>query len=303
MSVHEPCEAALRDCFHLKSPAPAVVRAFRESRFTIADGRPDELERSGGGRVTSESGFILSLQRKDSTAHELRLGGRRVHVVPFPQGMMSLLTLALDPNPYSDDTFACCSLYFRRATFDQLADDLGEIRIDEFDFRPGIAVNDPVVNNLVPCLRSSMEQPERINTGFIDHVVNALHTHLAQRYGGLRISRMTERGSLAPWQLRLARDTINAHLEGPISLAQIAGDCGLSVSHFAKAFKCSTGVSPHRWLTQRRIHRAKELMRTTTTLLAQIALVCGFSDQSHFNRVFSRATGTTPNQWRRANTK
>jgi AraC-like DNA-binding protein len=241
------------------------------------------------------------LQRKDFTAQELRLGGRPVRVVPFPQGMLSLLNLALDPTPYPDGAFDRCSVYFRRDTFDRLADDLGEIRIDDLDIRPGVAVNDRVVNSLGPCLQSSIEQPEQINTLFIDHVVMALHTHLAQRYGGLRIARTSERGGLTPWQLRLARDAINAHLDGRISLSQIAGACALSVSHFAKAFKRSTGVSPHRWLTQRRVDRAKELMRATTTLLAQIAPACGFYDQSHFTRVFLQATGATPNQWRRAN--
>jgi AraC family transcriptional regulator len=303
MSVREPCGAALRDCFHLKPPALAITRALRESSFAVVDVRSDEPDRSVASPVPGESAFILSLQRKDFTAHELWLGGRPVRVVPFPQGMLSLLNLALDPTPYPDGSFDFCSVYFRRDTFDRLADDLGQIRIDELDIRPGVAVNDRVVTNLGPCLRSSIERPEQINTLFIDHVVMALHTHLAQRYGGLRISRTSERGGLTPWQLRLARDTINAQLDGRVSLAQIADDCGLSVSHFAKAFKRSTGVSPHRWLTQRRVDRAKELMRTTTTLLTQIALACGFSDQSHFTRVFLQATGATPNQWRRANVK
>jgi AraC-like DNA-binding protein len=70
-------------------------------------------------------------------------------------------------------------------------------------------------------------------------------------------------GGLAPWQLRLARDTINANLDGDFSLEQIARECRLSVSHFARAFTRSTGISPHRWLMQRRVEVAKDLMLTT----------------------------------------
>jgi AraC family transcriptional regulator len=303
MRVREPCGAALRDCFHLKPPVLAIARALRESRFAEVDVGSDKPDRNAPSPIPGESAFILGLQRKDVTAHELWLEGRPVRVVPFPHGIMSLLNLALDPNPYPDGAFDSCSVYFRRDAFDRLADDLGEIRIDALDIRPGVALNDRVVANLSPCLRSSIEQPEELNTLCIDHVVMALHTHLAQRYGGLRIPRASERGGLTPWQLRLARDTINAQLDGRVSLAQMANDCGLSVSHFAKAFKRSTGVSPHRWLTQRRVDRAKELMRGTTTLLTQISLACGFCDQSHFTRVFLQATGATPNQWRRANAK
>jgi AraC family transcriptional regulator len=303
MSVREPCGAALRDCFHLKPPALAITRALRESRFVVDDVRSEAPDRGVASPIPGESAFLLGLQRNDLAAHELWLGGRPVRVVPFPQGMMSLLNLALDPTPYPDGAFDFCSVYFRRDTFDRLADDLGEVRIDELDIRPGVAVNDRVVTNLGPCLRSTIEKPEQINTLFIDNVVMALHTHLAQRYGGLRISRTSERGGLTPWQLRLARDALNAQLDRRVSLVQIASDCGLSVSHFAKAFKRSTGVSPHRWLTQRRVDRAKELMRATTTLLAQVALACGFCDQSHFTRVFFRATGVTPNQWRQVNVK
>jgi methylphosphotriester-DNA--protein-cysteine methyltransferase len=60
----------------------------------------------------------------------------------------------------------------------------------------------------------------------------------------------------------------------------------------------ATGVTPHRWLMARRVDRAKDLMRSTEAPLAEIALKCGFSEQSHFTRVFSQTTGTTPAQWR-----
>jgi AraC family transcriptional regulator len=105
-------------------------------------------------------------------------------------------------------------------------------------------------------------------------------------------------GGLAPWQLRLARDTINAHLEEGLSLEQLAHECRLSVTHFAKAFARSTGISPHRWLMQRRVDVAKDLLLTIDSSLVEISLKCGFSDQSHFTRVFAEVTGETPGRWR-----
>jgi AraC-like DNA-binding protein len=105
-------------------------------------------------------------------------------------------------------------------------------------------------------------------------------------------------GGLPPWQLRLARDTINANFEGELSVEQIARACKLSVNYFAQAFTRSTGISPHRWLMQRRVDVAKDLMLTTDSSLVEISLKCGFSDQSHFTKVFAKATGETPGRWR-----
>jgi AraC-like DNA-binding protein len=212
-------------------------------------------------------------------------------------GMMSLVNLALDPTPYPSPS-DCCNFYIRRDTFDRLADELGGNRIDDLAIGPGVASKDPTVINLGSCLQLSIERPERTNTLFVDHLVLALQMHLAQRYGGMRVPRTSGSGSLTPWQLRLAQDTIDASLDGEISLAKMARDCGLSVSYFARAFRYSTGVSPHRWLMQRRVDRAKDLMRATNNPLAEVALACGFSDQSHFTRVFSKVVGTTPSEWR-----
>jgi AraC-like DNA-binding protein len=243
--------------------------------------------------------FILGLQCQDGSAHESLLCGRQVLLVPFPKGLMSLVNLTLDPSPCPVGTSKGCSFYLQRDSFDRLADELGVSRIEALAIQPGVAVNDPVMANLGRCLLPAIERPEEANTVLVEHVGIALHTHLAQRYGGMRIPRTSGSGSLTPWQLRLARDTINAHLDGGISLARLAHDCGLSISHFARAFTCSTGVPPHRWLTQRRVDRAKDLMRSTKTPLVDVALACGFSDQGHFSRVFSQLTGATPSQWRR----
>jgi AraC family transcriptional regulator len=107
------------------------------------------------------------------------------------------------------------------------------------------------------------------------------------------------RGGLAPWQERRAKELMSTHLGREISLAFVAGECRLSVSHFARSFKQCTGKPPHRWLLENRVEKAKELLINAELPLAEIALECGFSDQSHFTRVFSRIAGTSPGTWQR----
>ena len=77
-------------------------------------------------------------------------------------------------------------------------------------------------------------------------------------------------------------------------MADLAIDCGVSVSHFSRAFRQSTGLSPHQWLLKRRVDQAKSLLRDRTLSLSDVALSCGFGDQSHFTRVFTKLTGITP---------
>jgi AraC family transcriptional regulator len=72
------------------------------------------------------------------------------------------------------------------------------------------------------------------------------------------------------------------------------------VTHFARAFRQSIGASPHQWLLARRIDKAMSLLAGSDLTLAQIALACGFSDQSHLTRVFKVAVGTSPGRWRRS---
>jgi len=108
------------------------------------------------------------------------------------------------------------------------------------------------------------------------------------------------RGGLAPWQLRRAEALMSKNLgQRGAPLGQIAEACGLSARHFARAFRQSTGIPPHRWLLNRRVERAKELLSNSQLALSDIALACGFADQSHFTRIFSATVRLSPGHWRR----
>lgn len=108
-------------------------------------------------------------------------------------------------------------------------------------------------------------------------------------------------GGLAPWQMRVVREYILAHLGGTLSVRDLASVARLSHRHFARAFKASFGLAPHAFVMSRRVERAKTLILETGLPLSEIALASGFSDQSHLTRLFSRVEGVTPAAWRRCN--
>ena len=101
-------------------------------------------------------------------------------------------------------------------------------------------------------------------------------------------------GGLAPGITRRISEYIDSHLGESISLEAMAEMAGLSVNHFARAFRQSTGLAPHAYLVQRRIEQAERLLSRTDLPLSQIALAVGFADHSHFARHFRRLTGATP---------
>jgi AraC family transcriptional regulator len=286
----------LRDFFVLKTTVSAAQRTLQRSELDVSQlGKPHLVTRSADRR-SSQQGAVLALQRNVLGAREQEKSG--LQMVPFPHAAVSLVDLALDPTAHPEDVSDCFSFLIPRATFDQLADDHGADRIVELAVKPGVAANDPIVLHLGNCLKPAIERHDGANDQFVDRVTTALNIHFARVYGGMHFPRRLVTGGLAPWQLRLARDMINAHLEEELSLEQLAHECRLSVTHFAKAFTRSTGISPHRWLMQRRVDAAKDLMLTTDSSLVEISLKCGFSDQSHFTRVFAEATEETPGRWR-----
>jgi AraC-like DNA-binding protein len=95
------------------------------------------------------------------------------------------------------------------------------------------------------------------------------------------------------------RSFIEAKLELPITVRDLARLVGLSEFYFARTFRRSFHEAPHAYITRRRIERAQALMLSSCASLAQIAMDCGLCDQSHFTRVFRRVVGNSPAKWRR----
>src|SRR5882762_9240149 len=133
----------------------------------------------------------------------------------------------------------------------------------------------------------------------LDHLNLILGAHLLQKYGGLRKPPTVSVGGLGPWQKRRATELLNENLSGGIRLSQVAEECGLSISHFARSFKTSFGVSTHRWLVQRRVERSQDLLIQTRASLSDIAAQAGFADQAAFTRTFHQIVGMSPGRWRR----
>lgn len=247
---------------HLRlEDAPAIVtRVLRKTEIGVIETRSDNPQSVQSGSLPHEDAYVVFLM---------------------------------------NTPFHALNFHLSRAVFDAIADDTNAPRIGELDYQPGVSIDDKIIRDLGTMLLGGFTHPERVNRMFLDHVTLAAAAHVAQIYGGMRVAAARAKGGLAPWQLRRATELLAAHLDGSVALKMLADACGLSTSYFARAFRTSTGLAPHQWLTHRRVEAAKDLLRQRRSPLREIALACGFFDQSHFTNVFTRIIGTSPRTWQR----
>jgi AraC family transcriptional regulator len=167
------------------------------------------------------------------------------------------------------------------------------------ELRPMVALRDSSIEDLASCLRREMSEENRCSRLCLDYVGAMLTLRLFTTYGEEAKSLPTISGGLGASRQRRILDYIDAHLSEDISLDDLAREAGLSSYHFGKTFKASLGVPPCRYVTERRIHRAKELLLGGHGSITEIAHDLGFSSHSHFTDVFRKTTGATPSQFRR----
>jgi AraC-like DNA-binding protein len=162
-------------------------------------------------------------------------------------------------------------------------------------------LGDSKVRAIAAILASLLYAPLRADAMFVELIIAALRMHLSSLSCLPQHMNPSPRSGLAPWQERLACQLLLERLNDAPALEDVAEACRLSPGHFVRAFRRSTGLPPHRWLLERRVDHSKQmLVGLRQHSLAEIALECGFSDQSHFTRTFARVAGTTPGAWRRA---
>jgi AraC family transcriptional regulator len=224
--------------------------------------------------------------------------GRRREVPDWRLGDAQLVDLGERPVVRLDTPFDSLRFYITQVALDEMANEAGIPRVKGL-YAPNFGARDLVMFGLAQALAGAMEQAGERTAMFSDCIALAFFAHIVRAYGSVPIGGRNARGGLAAWQLNRARDLINVNLAHDPSIAEIAHECGLSSGYFARAFKRSTGIPPYRWLTKMRVERAKELLKDPRCELAEIALHCGFVDQSHFTRVFSRSEGYSPGRWLR----
>src|SRR5689334_8328911 len=133
---------------------------------------------------------------------------------------------------------------------------------------------------------------------YVESLANQLVVRLLRRYSSAR-KLVEDPTPLARYKLDRATDYINDNLREDLRLRDIARTLSMSPYHFAHVFKQTVGVTPHRYVIERRMEGANSWLRDTSLPIMQVALSVGYSNQSHFSTVFHRHTGRSPRGYRR----
>lgn len=160
---------------------------------------------------------------------------------------------------------------------------------------------DPMLSHLVAAVEPLLERSGSSSRLFLDQLGTTIGIHLIEHYGAANPHLESQRPALlSRSQLAAACEMLAASFSGDRSIADVARACGLSRGYFIRGFKEATGKTPHQWGLSQRVEQARGMLISSEMSLADIALACGFADQSHFTRVFSKVTGLPPGGWRRA---
>jgi len=238
-----------------------------------------------GGRVEANTRIDFDSRRdKDVKARRSRTGH------------MSLIPAGVPVWGYSDGI-----AHFNEVRLILDVDRVLEVTGGEFPVsrlaEPHLMFCDEPLQSLAGLIATSEEEMP----GFVlfgDSLVMAMIARLSQ----LHMARLPpdRRLGLTPRQLAQVTEFMRDSVDQPIRLSQLAALAGLSASQFGRAFKVSTGTTPHQWFLDTRIECAKAMLADRSRNLVDIALETGFSEQSHFTRAFRAATGSTPKAWRRS---
>lgn len=169
---------------------------------------------------------------------------------------------------------------------------------DHFDSSAYWRFRDEELRHIVLAMHHELLAGFPSGRSFGEHMGLSFATTLLSKYFATGPRTNGYRGGLSPPKLRLVKTFVNDNLTSALSLADIAGLAQMGPSHFARAFKESTGLSPHQYILRRRIDRAIEMLKDERSTLAGIAYDLGFSSQGHFTTVFRKFTGTQPSNYR-----
>ncbi|MDD9965901.1 MAG: AraC family transcriptional regulator [Myxococcales bacterium] len=230
----------------------------------IVEGSFEVVMRAGGRYIRRRSSpGAMSLHSGTGSTTVRVMGSAKAVVVPLPEAWLRRLTLA--------------------GALPQLG-------------THGLASSDVTACALAQAMCTEVERGAPTGALFAESLSTALLTYALERVP-LAAGPMQVRGALSASQRHRLRRHIDERLMGDLRVSELAAVCGLGLRHFSTLFRRAFGVSPHRYVLQRRLQRGADLLAHSGCDIAEIALNSGFSSQSHFSTAFKRAYGVTPRQF------
>ena len=253
----------------------------------------------GAGQLPAEPAFLVSVAIEGILAKNWRawIDGKEFTPPDWLPNQVGVVDLESAPAIWSDIPTDFLHIYIPRCEVEEIAREHGIQYLGEV--KPVIGVRDIFIANLARLIAKPLTGEPTENCLRLDHARLLLSSHLIQKYAGSQGLTAAPVCKLAPWQQSRAMAMLRSDLAETVRLCDLASECGLSASHFARCFKATFGISVHQSLIKFRVESAQNLLAHTRYPIADIAIQSGFSDQAAFTRTFKQLIGTSPARWRR----
>lgn len=226
-----------------------------------------------------------------------RRSGRSVAKGTFRRGVMIIIPAGSSSRWDIPKPVDVVQLYLPPTTLERVAREADTTA--PADLLERTAHSDPVTSRLLLSAADALEGNGALDRIFRHQLIDLLATRLLAAHTSAPSTIQPTTGGLSPKVLLRAIERLRSDSDADVSLAALAADAGLSRFHFCRAFKESTGLSPHAWLRQYRLEQAMNMLRDTDASIVSVAAELGYASQTAFAAAFRRSTGETPSDWRR----
>jgi len=214
-------------------------------------------------------------------------------------GATSLLTRAQQAHWTWDAPLVVTHLYLAPSLLTGIASEAMDCHVAGVELADVLRADDPLLTAMVQAIASEARQTAMGGALYVESVSRALGVHLLRRYATVRLPAPRAGQRLSPGEMRRISDYIEEQLAEPLTLDGMAARLGMTTDLFTRRFRTSFGMPPYRYVTARRVARARQLLGQGQLAVKEIALLCGFADQAHLTRIYARETGVTPAAFRK----
>jgi AraC family transcriptional regulator len=159
---------------------------------------------------------------------------------------------------------------------------------------------DTFMATLLETIHRSSGGPADIEGLYRQQLASLIALHVVKTHSCLNKMRENATGGLSPSILRASLERLSSENDEDFSLGTLAEAAGLSRFHFCRAFKKSTGLTPHAWLRRKRMERAMAMLQDPALPTTDVAGILGYATLTAFSVAFKRHFGLAPGEWRRA---
>ena len=227
---------------------------------------------------------------------ERTLNGRRVNACGRA-GYLSLLPPDEDTRWVFDKPGDIVAVFLSRRLFEDALEQRAGGAADAVEITPQFAIRDFTLERIAHQLLEEVARPRPDGRLRVEDLAQELADHLIKSHTNLDSSTLDRPHTLAPNRMKRTEEFIRENLGTDLSLEGIAGAAGMSLYHFAKAFKQTSGQSPYAYVKDRRLQQARTLLHDTNLTIGQVAEAVGFS-HSYFTAEFRQRMGMTPSRFR-----